>query len=701
MTSEEIESQGDTFSATRKVLEMIELQPDEIETYFSITGRGPVVIGEISLLAKVSKERAEEIAKNLLEKGLVREIPGKTPHYMALPPYVALLQQIHRFKNLVQSIKENTPATLEERFKRVEDQSAKLQQLEDYREYIQDMKTSLPAQIKGQFSKFEKELEAVKKFKDVKEYIHNLKEVVPENIMEEFQNMESHLEKIKTEISDKFEKQFRVGALKTMAEKIVSKVVSEQFEIISDKFQQRFVRTTQDMLNKVVQQISSVSDAAGEISTDLGEVFDDIESGLKGTLEDLDYRISSVHSEILSSLNELKQLFQKEIFDTLQKDVIASILKQLEISEATMEEFWERSKKASLLTFKDVWFVRSPEGMVAQLNDAISRVKMRLYIIIPKLQDIDIVALQEVKRHINIRISTNFDINNEEDKAILEEVEEHPNITVRHYPRENLWAINKDFEEVVVSVVSRTEEGIEIAGMGSILEEHVKLFAGLLEDVWIQSKKMDYIETTGKIAAPRPKKATSVGGGEQSVKPSEILSQQQKAPTEQTPAPKQQPSHMKAEPNKPGVLETKKEQKSDIAKPEKKIEPKPQKPIKEQIEPQKEITETIPSRKTPEPIEAKSTVEVSKEPIETSKEMTLSQEFDEISKNLSEMSGNELSTALSDLQNNVLEKKGYSSVLRQIDFSSSSYKGKMEKLPGSEVQEMHNKLNFWKQKLGL
>ena len=691
---------------------MIELQPDEIETYFSITGRGPVVIGEISLLAKVSKERAQEIAKKLLDKGLVREIPGKTPHYMALPPYVALLKQIHRFKNLVQSIKKNTPATLKERFKTVEDQSAKLQQLEDYREYIQEMKTQLPAQIKAQFSKFEKELEAVKKFKDVKEYIHDLKEVVPENIMEEFQSMESHLDKIKTEIANTFEKQFRVGALKKMAEKIVSKIVTEEFEKISNKFQRRFVQTTQGMLDKVIKQISSVSDAAGEISTDLGQTFDDIESGLKGTLEDLDYRISSVHSEILSSLNQIKELFQKEIFDTLQKDVIANILEQLEISEATMEEFWERSKTASLLTFKDVWFVRSPEGMVAQLNDAISRVKMRLYIIIPKLKDLDIVALQQVKRHINIRISTNFDINDYDDKSILEEIEQHPNISVRYYPRENLWAINKDFEEVVVSVVSKSDEGIEIAGMGSILEEHIKLFAGLLEDVWIQSKKMDYIETTGQIGTSKetikkqpqtqtqvpsqPKPTTELkdqpktpsSGEETTVKPSEILAQQKQEPQDQPSSVSEQiPPEQKGEESR-DYAQTKTDQMR----------------YKERLSStdQKETPETIhPSQHEPEEIKASSTVDFSQKPIDSSKELTLSQEFQEILNNLGEMSGNELSKALSDLQNNLLEKKGYSAVLRQIDFSSNSYKGKVENLSVSEVQEMQNKLNFWKQKLGI
>jgi len=86
----------------------------------------------------------------------------------------------------------------------------------------------------------------------------------------------------------------------------------------------------------------------------------------------------------------------------------------------------------------------------------------------------------------------------------LSEIIQHPNFDIRHYPRENLWSINRDFEEVVVCVVSKSDsEEIEIAGMGSILEEHVKLFAAVLEDVWIQSKKIAGLETLVESITPR------------------------------------------------------------------------------------------------------------------------------------------------------------------------------------------------------
>ncbi|MFX1438480.1 MAG: hypothetical protein ACFFAA_14985, partial [Promethearchaeota archaeon] len=487
-------------SATKHVLELIGLAHDEVDTYYKITGRGPVMVGEIALLNNITEERAAEIANNLFEKGLLKQIPGKMPIYEALPPYAALVGQIHQFKEAIKSFQTIAPENIQAKFDSIGEHSAKLKKLDDYKTYLQIMKSKLPEQIKTQFDRFEKELEQVKRFQDVRRFIFNLKEIVPADITRDFEAMESRLDSVKSEIASRFEKQFRIGALSSMAEKIVSKVISEQFTVITKAFKDKFVQTTQNMLDQVINQLGSITDTAGEISTDLSTVFTDVQSGMVATLEDLEKRVSDVYDEVLSGIAELKNLFREEIFETIQDDIIFNIIKQLESAELTMQEFWERSKQASLLSFKDVWFVRSREAIKAQINESLSRVKMRVHIIAPKLDDIDLVALTKLKKHINIRISTNFDLNNPEDQLKFKEVEEYTNLTIRHYPRENLWSINKDFEEVVVCVVSKKETGeFEIAGMGSVLEEHVKLFAAVLEDVWIQSKKFDQVEITQVI----------------------------------------------------------------------------------------------------------------------------------------------------------------------------------------------------------
>lgn len=647
----------DDNSATKQVLELIGLAQDEVDTYYKMTGRGPVMVGEIALIAEVSEEKAGEIAENLFQKGLLKQIPGKVPIYETLPPYAALVNQIHQFKEKIKEFGIIAPQNLQERFESLGKQSTKLKKLDDYRIYLQMMKTKLPAQIKTQFDRFDAALEQVQRFQDVKRFILNLKEIVPSDITKEFEVMETRLETMKTEISNKFEKQFRIGALKSMAEKIVSKVISEQFREITEYFKNKFVETTQRMLDQVINQLGSISDTAGEISTDLSTIFIDIEAGIKTTLTDLENRVAAVYDDILTGIQELQDVFQKEIFETLQNDIIDNIIGQLESAEITMNEFWERSKQTSLLSFKDVWFVRSVEGIRAQINESVSRVKMRVHIVAPKLEDIDLVALSQLKKHINIRISTNFDLNNSEDQIRFKQLEDLPNITIRHYSVENLWSINKDFEEVVVCVVSKSEEGeLEIAGMGSVIEEHIKLFASVLEDVWIQSKRIEQVEIMHAIKrAPDtslPKQLVSIP------KEPEIVKKVEPIPSTISP---EHTAPLKKEIEPPGILQ----EAQRMEKPSTEIPPN-----------------IIPS--------APSTSEAS-----------ISNQFDDLMNKLDNMTGNEIALILEKLQDDILETKGFSAILRQIRMSSSSLKPNKNLLNAAEKEELFNKLGFWRNKLKL
>ena len=54
-------------SATKQVLELIGLAQDEVDTYYKMTGRGPIMLGEIALIAEISEEKAREIAENLFQ----------------------------------------------------------------------------------------------------------------------------------------------------------------------------------------------------------------------------------------------------------------------------------------------------------------------------------------------------------------------------------------------------------------------------------------------------------------------------------------------------------------------------------------------------------------------------------------------------------------------------------------------------------
>ena len=129
-------------------------------------------------------------------------------------------------------LKTSTPQNMEGRFIGMEKSIASLDKFQEYRDFIRETKETLPRKMKEQLTVFEDKMKGVQKFHDLKLFILNLKEVVPPDIEMEFGRMQSRLETIKSEIAQAFEKQFRVGALSSFAEKIVSRIIKDQFEEI-------------------------------------------------------------------------------------------------------------------------------------------------------------------------------------------------------------------------------------------------------------------------------------------------------------------------------------------------------------------------------------------------------------------------------------------------------------------------------------
>ncbi|KKK44206.1 hypothetical protein LCGC14_3167420, partial [marine sediment metagenome] len=204
-------------------------------------------------------------------------------------------------------------------------------------------------------------------------------------------------------------------------------------------------------------------------------------------------KIDGLSGNIFESFGNIKDIFSKGIVETLDH-TLSDILSRLELSEITTTQFWEQSKRAKgAISMQDIWFIRSPEAAKAHISDEISKTKMRVLIVAPDLLDIDINAIKARPSRINFRIATNINPAIEAHEAVLQELDEMDNVDYRNRTLQNLWGINRDYEEVILCVLSKTEfrgESItEIAGIGSIIEEHIKIFVPILEDAWVGSKK--------------------------------------------------------------------------------------------------------------------------------------------------------------------------------------------------------------------
>ncbi|MFX0042457.1 MAG: hypothetical protein ACFE8L_06065 [Candidatus Hodarchaeota archaeon] len=517
---------------TRQVLSEIDLNDEEIELYFRTTGREAVSLGEMALLIGKSKEECKSIADKFVEKGLFREIIGATPHYAALPPYAALVAQLRSFYDFISNIKSKLPTQLDKAFTLLESEAKDMEKLKDSSELIGNLKQKMIDQIYAQKKEFDDTIAAIDNIRNISVDVSSLgdfaKTISEEQIgdlTKQFENLNTKTSQIINNQLDALKDQFdelkeiiaenlrklRLGVLQQTVVDVIEKIIANRLKEITDNiniqlsvsqtvFVDELRKATQGLDTEIISNLKkTIEDAVKNIKgiaavsgEDTDKIFAEISENFDKAIKMAEEKIGGVSGGMFESFGNIKDIFSKEIVDTLN-NTLEDILKRLEISEITTKEFWDQAKRGTLFTMKDIWFIRSMESAKAHINDEIAKAKMRVLIVAPQITDLDIDAIKARPSRINFRIASYIDPTSPVHEAILRELDKMDNVDYRNRTLQNLWGINRDYEEVILCVLSKTEfRGetiIEIAGIGSIIEEHIKIFVPVLEDAWVSARK--------------------------------------------------------------------------------------------------------------------------------------------------------------------------------------------------------------------
>jgi len=548
---------------TKQVLSEIDLTDDEIELYFRITGREAVSIGEMAILTGKTKAVCKEIADKFVQKGLAKEIVGAQPHYSALPPYAALVSQLRKFHQYISDIKKSIPAQLEKSFKKLESETGKVEVKPKPvpTELMTELKQNMITQIRSQKKEFDDTLKVMDQIRGITDDITNIEGYTEDimggqmgNLKKQFEDinvktsqiikgqindLKNEFENIKGTVSQNLQK-LRLGVVQQTVDQVIDKVMNAKIKDISDNINVQLsvsqVAFT-DELKKVAEGVdselitklkASLKDTLKNIdglsskAQDEEKIYADITENFNKAVRMAEEKIEGISGTTFESLGTLKNVFSDQIVATLD-NTLDDILNKLERSEKVTNEFWQQAKTGRSITMKDIWFIRSPEAAKAHIDDEISKAKMRILLVAPQISDVNIKAMMERPARINFRIAANIDFSNPKHVAIIEQLDKMDNVDYRHRALQNLWGINRDYEEVIVCVLSKAEvrgESItEIAGIGSIIEEHIKIFVPILEESWMGARKevMHSIKSSieREISVPKPQAHVDLRKGEQ------------------------------------------------------------------------------------------------------------------------------------------------------------------------------------------
>ncbi|MFX1449902.1 MAG: helix-turn-helix domain-containing protein, partial [Promethearchaeota archaeon] len=186
--------------------------------------------------------------------------------------------------------------------------------------------------------------------------------------------------------------------------------------------------------------------------------------------------IQSIKNSIPNSTNDINELNEKYL------SCLSELETQIKKSLTTMDALFKSSKAKITFKFKNLWFIDGAEAIISEITDIMWKAKIRIYIVAPTIENVNLSIIRNLPQKITIRLATFIDFDNQNHLNIANQLSEY-NINFRLYKGQNLWGINRDQEEIILGTVSKDRD---VAAVASDVKEQVQLLAPVLEKAWIQ-----------------------------------------------------------------------------------------------------------------------------------------------------------------------------------------------------------------------
>ncbi|TFF99367.1 MAG: hypothetical protein EU541_05085 [Promethearchaeota archaeon] len=520
-------SRGIPEDVLKKILTDMGLNNEEQELYFLTSDRELISLSELSIIADKPKDRCEKIANKFIKKGLYKKIISGSTYYAPLPPYAALSERLNDFYKEISDIKENL-VLMRKLSSNLNDTLQELETNQDEQTHINDIK-EIMVNVKNEvLEKLQtKEITPKVQIKEVPEDVGDLEEYTEELmqsqisvIKEQFKEINSKsveiiqvqieelrdkLDEIQSIISENLKK-LRLGLLEqtigNYIEKLLVKTVEEirddldiQFSVnemvfndelseFIEEFNQEFITNFKTTLSETIRQLDKI-DLDFEYNED--KIIDSITNHFNDSIQKAEQKITQICSGNINSLAGVKALLTSRIENQIE-DTIDEFLDIVQMQDQMNKYFWDQTKKKTPFPMRNIWFVNSMDAARAHITEILSKAKREVLLVAPKITDLNMDSLSECPTTLNIRITAFSDPSLPNHIKRLNILNELDNIKYKKRNLQNLWGVNRDSEEILVCILSKPlkepHKEIEIAGIGTNIQENIKLFAPILEEAW-------------------------------------------------------------------------------------------------------------------------------------------------------------------------------------------------------------------------
>lgn len=319
----------------------IGLSEEESLIYFYLHNNYLPSMKDISEGLEISERTVKEVLSKLEERKLITIVDAETGKYTVLPPYPIFSSLIHFINQSIHKLQEALPKALHGQLKGVEESKADHKRMKEFQEYLNDIKISLPETIEKEHHRYKELIGGSSIFTEIKDYVLKLYTVIPEietTASKQLDDPNDLLGKLKSKLEKQFEDEFKIGALTTLASKLLDEFIREHFNEITNQYVEKLKDITNSMIKDSVDHLGKLSESADHVSTDLKIALLTIHTGMKAILNNLTNRVLNVHEEVDAKIKTLTNTFKEAIDRSFKEGTIEKILEYLEQSEQSLRE---------------------------------------------------------------------------------------------------------------------------------------------------------------------------------------------------------------------------------------------------------------------------------------------------------------------------------------------------------------------------
>jgi predicted DNA-binding transcriptional regulator len=484
-----------------RILKQFGLSDAEIAVYSYCRNQGE--IDQAFLINKLSSayENIQDIFVHLQEKGFLRENPTRAGYLEANAPFAVVFNRIFQYEHLLEDIKAITPQLFEEKFAEIQNFALKTSDIQAIQTILDTINLAATDKLTEQQKVFDQTMALFMDHERVEKALTDVKAQSANLIKSQFNVLKRQFVNLQVKILQNLEK-LRLGVLTDVVKHIIQSTFKFELDNFESTFNRMFEANFRTITAGLEGELNQFENHLQEIGDSLKNTITHTQSNLTKSMDETKATLDRLTSQLTGLFQELQTQFSSNVLSVFE-EILGKLTDQITMGSHMINQYWEGAQKNRQYTVEDVWFVDSVPKMRNQMEASIKRIKSKILIVAPRFEDIPIDQLIQLPSKVNIRIECNL---NAKDPLLIDwlpQIQAHGNINLRHRNKTDLWAINRDFEELVIGIIAsakkQTKSPWDLVAIGSIIPAHITIFEQIIEQAWIEGRKVQFNPETKEV----------------------------------------------------------------------------------------------------------------------------------------------------------------------------------------------------------